>query len=591
MATAALVLGAKPGVVRGPRPAVLGSVAVAGGAAAVCSVLFAHVSDHVDEPGVQSTLMVWMVLSYVVCGLVAWWRRPRRFGPLMIAAGFAIFVSSLSWSNIAVLYTIGMTFDLVPAVLFMHVFLAFPSGRLESWFERALVVAGYLTAFGLQLVGMTLGAFGPDNLLAVVSEPDAAETLQRVQLVSISVVAVAGIGVLIVRRRRGGRPLRRSVMLLVESFAFGLGMIAFLFLSAAFGLVEGDLAFETIRRVTFFVIGLAPLAFLVGLLQARLLRSGVGELFIELRANPAPADLRDALARALRDPSLSLAYWLPDFGTYADLDGRPVALPSGDDRRAVTLLERDGTRVAALIHDRSLGDERELLDSVSAAAGIALENARLHAELRARVEELAGSRARVIEAGQKERQRLERNLHDGAQQRLVALSLELSLLHERLDGDGAARARLERARGQIAISLGELRDVARGIHPAVVSGHGLAVALEELAADALVPVRLTVDIEERLPEAIEVAAYYVVCESLANVGKHARATSATIGVVRESGRVVVEVVDDGIGGADTERGSGLRGLADRVEALGGRLQVWTPDGAGTRVRAEIPCGS
>jgi signal transduction histidine kinase len=591
LATAALVLGGKTGVIRGPSPAVLGSIALAGGAAAACSVSLAHTSDHVDEPGVQATLMVWMVLSYVVTGLVAWWRRPGRFGPLMIVAGFAIFVPSLSWSNVPGLYTIGITFDLVPAVLFMHVFLAFPSGRLEWWIERALVVAGYLTAFGLQLIGMTLGAFGPDNLLAVVSEPDAAETLQRVQLVVLAAVALAGIGILFVHRRSGGRPLRRSAALLVDSFALGLAMIAFLFLSAAFGLVEGDLAFETIRRATFFVIGLAPLAFLAGLLQARFLRSGVGELFIELRANPAPADLRDALARALRDPSLSLAYWLPDFDAYTDLDGRPVNLPSGDDHRAVTLVERHRTPVAALIHDPSLRDERELLDSVAAAAGITLENARLHAELSARVEELAGSRARVIQAGQRERQRLERNLHDGAQQRLVALSLELSLLHEQLDGDAVASMRIDQARSQIAISLGELRDVARGIHPAVVSGHGLAVALEELATNAPVPVRLTVDIEERLPESIEVAAYYVVCESLANVGKHARATLATIGVVRENGRVVVEVVDDGIGGADTERGSGLRGLADRVEALGGRLQVWTPGGVGTRVRAEMPCAS
>jgi signal transduction histidine kinase len=591
LATDALVVGGTIGVVRGPRPAVLGSIALAGGVAAVCSVWLARTSDHVDEPGVQATLMVWMVLSYVVSGLVAWWRRPGRFGPLMIAAGFAIFVSSLSWSNVPGLYTIGITFDLVPAVLFMHVFLAFPSGRLESWFERALVVAGYLTAFGLQLIGMTLGAFGPDNLLKVVSESAAAETLQRAQLQLLAAGAIVGIGVLFVRRRSGGRPLRRSVALLVDSFVLGLAMIAFLFLSAAFGLVEGDLAFETIRRVTFFVIGLAPLAFLAGLLQARLLRSGVGELLVELGANPAPADLRDALRRALRDPSLLLAYWLPAFGTYADLDGHPVSLPSGDDQRAVTLIERDGMPVAALIHDPSLRDECELLDSVAAAAGITLENARLHAELSARVEELAGSRARVIEAGQKERQRLERNLHDGAQQRLIGLSLELSLLREQLDGDAVARTRIDQARSQIAMSLGELRDVARGIHPAVVSGHGLAVALEELATDAPVPVRLTVDIEGRLPESIEVAAYYVVCESLANVGKHANATSATIDVVRENGRVVVEVIDDGIGGADTERGSGLRGLADRVEALGGRLQVWTPGGVGTRVRAEMPCAS
>jgi signal transduction histidine kinase len=189
----------------------------------------------------------------------------------------------------------------------------------------------------------------------------------------------------------------------------------------------------------------------------------------------------------------------------------------------------------------------------------------------------------------KERQRLERNLHDGAQQRLIALSLELSLLEERLDGDSETRDRLHLARREIALSLEELRDVARGLHPAVVSGHGLAVALESLAARAPLPVRLTVEVEDRLHEKLEVAAYYVVSESLANVAKHAHATTATVDVARANGQLVVEVVDNGVGGADTERGTGLRGLADRVEALGGRLRVWTPRGGGTRVRAEIPC--
>jgi signal transduction histidine kinase len=197
----------------------------------------------------------------------------------------------------------------------------------------------------------------------------------------------------------------------------------------------------------------------------------------------------------------------------------------------------------------------------------------------------------VIEAGQKERQRLERNLHDGAQQRLIALSLELSLLEQELEAADGTAERLARARQEIATSLGELREIARGIHPAVVSGHGLAVALEQLTARAPVPVRLTVAVDERLPEPIEVAAYYLVSESLANVAKHANATSATVEVSRAHGQVVVEIVDDGVGGADSERGSGLRGLADRVEALGGRLRVWSPIGGGTRVKAEIPCGS
>jgi signal transduction histidine kinase len=571
---------------RAPRQFVLWSIALAGCAAAGLSMHLALTSDHVAEPGLQAALMDWITLPYILAGVFAWSRRPdSRFGPLMIAAGFTMFVSSLAWANTAGLHTIGQAFDLVPAAVFVHVFLAFPTGRLEHPFERALVVAGYAVAFGLELVVMGLGGFGPDNLLELVSEPSVSATLQKIQLVTLSAFCLIGVGVLAARRRGTGRPLRRSASLLVDAFALGLVMIAALFLTGAFG----GPGFETLRRATFFVIGLAPAAFLVGLLSARLARSALADLLLEMRADPAPADLRDALARALRDPSLTLAYWLPEYQTWADVDGRPTPPPTADNGRAVTVIDRGGEHVAALLHDASLEDEPELLEAVSAAAGIGLETARLHADLAARLDELRGSRVRVIEAGQKERQRLERNLHDGAQQRLVALSLELTMLKKLLDADPVAGTRIDHARDEIALSLEELRDVARGLHPAVVSGHGLAVALESLAARATVPVRLNVELEGRLPEALEVAAFYLVSESLANIGKHAQATSATVVVNRHNGEVVVEIVDDGIGGADTEGGSGLRGLADRVEALDGRLRVWTPVGQGTRVRAEIPC--
>jgi signal transduction histidine kinase len=274
---------------------------------------------------------------------------------------------------------------------------------------------------------------------------------------------------------------------------------------------------------------------------------------------------------------------------WADAAGQ--AVPLSDDPRRVTVIREDGEPVAALVHDPSLREEQELLDAVSAAAAIAVRTGRLQAQLRATVDELHGSRARVLEAGQRERQRLERDLHDGAQQRLVALSLSLGVLQTRLDGDPGSAELLAAARTEIATSLDELRDLAHGLHPAVVTGHGLAVALESLAARAPVPVRLTVDLPGRVKDAaVEVAAYYVVCEALTNIGKHADASSATVDVAERNGTLIIEVTDDGRGGADAERGSGLRGLADRVEALEGRLRVWTPVGGGTLVRAELPCG-
>jgi signal transduction histidine kinase len=588
--TAALASDVAFGGMRAPKPLTLWVVALAGCAAAASSLALILTSDavsgEVGEPLVIALLSSWITIVYVLCGLIAWLRRPAsRFGPLMIAAGFASFLTDLSWTTSDVPFTIGQALDLLPPVLFLHVFLAYPSGRLQGQFERALIMTAYAIAIGFQVVRMSLGGFGAHNLFEVAASRGAASAVLHVQLVAVSAFCVCGVGILAARRWRDGRPLRRSLALLIDAFAVGLVMIAYLLVSYAF---DGPGVAE-IRWATFVTLGVAPAVFLIGVLHDRLVRSAVGELFLELRADPAPADLRDALARALRDPSLTLAYWLPEFGSYADHDGQPVQLRDPDGRRAIRLIDRGGGRVAALLHDRALEDEPELLAAVTAAAGIAIENARLNVELRARVEELRGSRSRIVEAGQRERQRLERNLHDGAQHRLVALSLQLSLLEEELAGHGSATAQLERARGEIDTSLDELREIAQGIHPAVVTGHGLAVALEQLVARAPVPIRVSVDIEGRLPAAIEMAAYYLISESLANIGKYAQASSATVEVARSNGDLHVEVADDGIGGADTELGSGLRGLADRVEALGGQLRIWSPHGGGTRLRAEIPC--
>jgi signal transduction histidine kinase len=470
-------------------------------------------------------------------------------------------------------------------VLFLHVFLAFPSGRLGSAFERVLVGAGYATAFGLQLVGMVLGGFGPDNLLAVFDQADAAYTLLRVQLLVLSAIALTGVVVLLARRRAG---LRRWVALLVDSFVVALVLLAFLYTSAALGLVSGQALFETVRRMTLFALGLAPLVFLFGLLDARLARSAVGDLFVELRGNPTPGELRAALARALRDPSLTLAYWLPEFESWADIDGRPVELPRGSGSRAATLVDRDGVAVAALIHDTSLQEDAALLDAVTAAAAIALENVRLNVELRARLDELRGSRARIVEAGDSERRRLERNLHDGAQQRLVGIALQLRLLQNRLRDDPEAAEIASLATDQLALSLDELRELARGLHPAVLE-HGLGAALDALAARSQVPTSVRYEVPDRLPEAVELAAYFVASEALTNVAKYAHANEATVRAWRDGRTAVIEVADDGVGGADDARGSGLRGLADRVEALDGRLRVVSPAGAGTVVTAELPC--
>jgi signal transduction histidine kinase len=540
---------------------------------------------------IHLVIICWLTCSYAVSGLVAWRQRPQnRFGPLMLYAGVSVLAAALIWADDGtLLHTIGQALDVVPLVLIVHVFVTFPTGRLHGRTERLLLGTGYAAALGGQLVVMALGGLTPHRLAAV-DAPEVAAAVHNVELIVVSGVALGGVALLAVRRHRHGRPLRRSLSLLVDSFTVGLVMIAVLLVVGALGgppFPAMQQAFPVVQRISLALLGLAPVAFLAGLLQARLARTAVGDLVVELRQDPA--DLRTPLARALRDPSLQLLYWLPRFATWADQEGHAVALPD-DPARVTRIDDETGAPMAALVHDPALREEAALLDGVTAAAAIALRTGRLQAQLRANVEELRGSRARVLEAGQRERRRLERDLHDGAQQRLVALSLNLSVLQHRMGADAEANALLAQARSEIAVSLAELRDLAQGLHPAVVTNHGLAVAVESLVARAPVPVRLDVDLDGRMGEQIEVAAYYVVCESLANIGKHARATSASVTLYRRDGQVVVEVVDDGIGGADTERGTGLRGLADRVEALGGRLRVWTPHGGGTRVRAELPCG-
>lgn len=561
-------------------------VATAGTAGTVLLQLASD--DGGPDPGLQVSLLAWIILPYVLGGLVAWYRSPEsRFGPLMIAAGFVTLVSSLSAANWTPASTLGAAFDLVPFAAFLHVFLAFPTGVLRSRRERILVGAGYAVAVGLQVAGLLLGGI-PGNAIVAIDAPGVAADLHQVQLTLMAGFDLIALGVLFGRRSAAGRPLRTPVTILINSYSLSLVLAAVLLLTQAFSLVPD--ASLTVQRTMFLVAGLAPFVFLLAMLDARLARSAVGDLLLELRSVPPRSDLREPLSRALRDPTLSLAYWLPEYETWADQDGRPVHLPGAGEPRSVTLIDSEGRHLAALVHDPSLDDEPQLLQAVGAAAGIALENGRLQVELKAKLQELEGSRGRVIEAGQKERKRLERNLHDGAQQRLIALSLDLGTYSSKLDEDPETQSRIQVAREEIAVSLDELRAVARGLHPAVLSAHGLGVALESLAADSAVPVKLNVAVEKRLDESIEVAAYYVVTESLANIGKHAQARRATIEVTHEGDELVVEVVDDGIGGADSEGGTGLRGLADRVEALGGRLRVWTPSGGGTRVRAQMPCG-
>ncbi|MEA2301101.1 MAG: hypothetical protein QOE44_1636 [Solirubrobacteraceae bacterium] len=312
----------------------------------------------------------------------------------------------------------------------------------------------------------------------------------------------------------------------------------------------------------------------------------------------APGDpVRQTLAESLGDRTLSIAYWLEDRSVFVDEHGHPVSLPEAGSDRAWTAVDYGGRRVAAIVHDANLDASPELIAAAAAGASLAIDNDRLKADLRARVEELRASRVRIVEAGDAARRRLERDLHDGAQQQLVALAIDLRILRSRLGSSGGAGAgagaeAIELIDGideKLAAALAELRELARGIHPAILSDRGLEPALDALATRVPVPVACQVDLPVRPPPPVEAAAYFVVAEALTNVLKYARAERVTVRAFQEDEDIVVEVDDDGIGGADAGRGSGLRGLDDRVGALDGTLTVVSQAGAGTLVRARIPC--
>ena len=753
------------------------------------------------------------------------------------------FIGALSLSNESIPFTLGWTFGGLFIAVFIHALLAFPRGYLESRLAYSIVGVGY----GALTVGALVSSFFDDvsdecpdcpaNAFLLVDSPTALTVVNGLLLVVGVPALIASLYVFLRRWRAASAPLRRVFLPVYLTAGTTIVLLAVALVVAT---VSDDAA-NALFWVVIFTFASVPFAFIIGLLSGRLARAGVGQLLLDLGQARAPGELREAIARAVGDPTLRLAYWISETETFADIEGNPIELPEPGGEELATMVEREGRTVAALIHHRSLEEDPLLVEAAAAAAAFALESERrlaalakaqarnralldavpdlmfrmdrdgtylevkgveedlvvpaeeligalahdvlpydvadlivegirstietgevatgnyrlelngvlrdfetrtvkagdeavlivrefternraqaelerLHAELQERHRELeherdfiravvdsapsliclvtpggyvvrfnttlqqlsgrsddervrghafwdvfiapeerdaardqvlsvAGeggrgeyentwlsasgerrivawsttplrddrgqprllvtgtditerkqhedvlrrSRARLVEASDVERRRLERNLHDGAQQRLVSLSLVLRLAQARVQHDsGEAERLLVQAADELSQALEELRELARGIHPAVLSDRGLSAALEALVARSPLPVDLRLE-DERLPEPVEAAAYYVVSEALANVTKYSEASSVAVSIARVNGRALVEIADDGVGGADPSRGSGLRGLVDRVEALDGSLFVDSAPGAGTRIRAEIPC--
>jgi signal transduction histidine kinase len=504
---------------------------------------------------------------------------------------------------------------------------AFASLELPHRIERAFRALAYIAlcvplgALGLlALVGLALGALlglagvEPPLTLAIAAVRRVAEIDRR----AANRLLDAHISPLQPRPRVAGSPWRRAraaladrqllrvIALLALKLPVGIALLiagvlpivltaALLSLGAQGIAGYGDPTFvgpwrlDALSGIALCLLALPTAVLAIAILEG-LGRALSALVQVLLHSPRAEGPVREMLAESLGDRTLSIAYWLPDRNTFVDEAGRPVDLPDPGSGRAWTAVERNGVRVAAIVHDAALDTGPELVQAAAAAAALALDNERLKADLRARVEELRVSRVRIVEAADAARRRLERDLHDGAQQQLVALALDLRLLKARLRGT-EAEVMVDSLAEKLAVALADLRELARGIHPAILTDRGLGPAIEALANRVPVPVECDVEVEDRLSGPIEAAAYFVVAEALTNIVKYAHATRARVVIRRTADTVTVEVDDDGSGGARVDRGSGLRGLQDRLAALDGTLSIDSPEGAGTRLRARIPCGA
>ncbi len=548
--------------------------------------------EHNVHRGAFAGLFLATGWGFVGVGLWVWKQRPAgNIGPLMVGVGLSGLLKGLAFSNDSVVFAIASVGEVLIYAVLIHLLLSFPSGRLETRLDRLLVTIAYVNTTVVQL-GVFLftdpSKADPSNPL-LIENSEAAKVLEAAQL-DISIALLGAVVAVLYRRWRSGPPGRARVFAPIVA----VGGLTFLLLMAALIVEQAGLSSDISDAQTlalFASIACLPFAFLVGLLRSRFSEAdAISALLAQLGEGGGRGALRDALADALGDPTLELAYWVPGQDAYVDADGQPVRMDPAPAGKVSTIVEHEGERIAAIVHSSGLAEERELVQTAGAAAGLTLRNERLAAELRAKVAELQASRSRIVQAGYEQRRRLERDLHDGAQQRLMALGIDLRMVRERIEHDpqGAAEL-LDESLHELNEATAELRELARGIHPAVLTNRGLHAALKGLASRSPVPVELLQTPADRLPPSVESAVYFVVAEALTNAARYSRAQTVTVGVVRDNGHVDVEVSDDGVGGADADQGSGLRGLQDRVAALDGRLELTSPQGLGTILRATIPC--
>jgi signal transduction histidine kinase len=549
---------------------------------------------------------VLVIVVPVAVGLWSWSRRPRdRFGRLLVATGLICFLTGLTESSDEVLYSIGRTGSWLAEAALVWVMLAFPSGRLTERKERFVARAAVLTATLLFLPSALVierypvpspwsscDEACPGNAFMVShSQPAFVDSVLRPLREVVASLLFFAVAVLLARRVHRATPLMRRTLTPVLAFATLRSLLFPTFFAVRAAGAEG--ATGVVGWLELLCVPGMALAFLVGLERWRVFAGdALQRLALCLRGPLGPGEVRSVLADALRDPSLELAYWIPGKpGQWANDKGNTVSLPKDGSGRSATEVRDRGHAVAAVVHDAALEDQPEFVDAVASYALTALENQRLAAKLESSLRELQESRARIMSAADGERRRIERDLHDGAQQRLVALRVRLELADElvRSDPDRGV-AMLHDLGSEAEQALEEVRSLARGIYPSLLVNHGLSDALRSAALYAAIPTTVDSDGAGRYPPDVESAVYFCCLEALQNAVKHARgATSVTISVI-DDGALRFAVIDDGAGFTDDGHvaGAGLANMRDRIAAVGGRVIVHSRPGGGTKVAGTVP---
>ncbi|MBC9926247.1 MULTISPECIES: ATP-binding protein [unclassified Leucobacter] len=520
-----------------------------------------------DLPLAPFVLFPLTVAVYLGAGLLAWHGRPGSLmGPLILLSGAAVLLVGLGNSPLPVLATAGTLAATVPLATFIHLLLAFPTGRLRTRAARATTAMAYLTATLLQ--APVLG--------------------ESVQAAAGAIVFSATALLLIVRLRAASGAERR---VLIPLFSYGLIATILLVTSAhLFPLLLGWQLDQvgTFQLVVFMAL---PVAFSLAVLRGGVARTGeVEELGEWLESGTTnQTGIASALARTLGDPSLTIWFWAPQLNAFVDTQGDQVADPHGDDQRGFEIVQLDGRRIGAISFDRALSSEPELMSTASRVVALALDRERLTALLHASRTDLQRSRERLVEVADTERRRIAQDLHDGLQSELVLLGIEAQQMAHAAADDTDFAERAVRLRRDIDRSAAGLRSLVHAVMPAPLIQRGLSAAAEDLVDRMPIPTELHLAVADgELSAAIESTAYFVVAEALTNAVKHSAANSIRVALERSGSTLCIEIRDDGVGGARAGIGAGLTGMAERIDVLGGAMRITSVPGEGTTIRAEVP---